>query len=259
MKCGRGGFTLIEMIGVLAIIAIIASAIVPNVAREVRRSIAEAEDKQLDVISNALIQHAIQYRVLSGSAAGEWNADVAPFLDLPSSQIINNRSAGTRRLIWRPTNGLGGSPYNQTARFSAGVTPQGTLPSALPVQAKCIMISDLSGTAPVLNLTDAQFDAVWQQSGATPAGFTENEKFRIRRLGFTGNFYPVTVNCADITGVPRWSIDGAPAKSLNANSMFTVYLLSGTQVNLFTGGSFVTTKVVSGPLSVAYDGANWSY
>jgi prepilin-type N-terminal cleavage/methylation domain-containing protein len=258
MKKSNAGFTLIEMIGVLAIIAIIASAIVPNIAREVTRAIADAEDMELRSLEDAFLQYISESKSISGVATGQWNVDIAPYLSIPSAKIVTNKGSGTRRLIVRPTNGLGAFPYSQATRFLAGVTPQGTLPTAAPLQARFLFVSNLSGNAPVTNLTDVQFDAVWDQTGTIPAGFTENEKLRLNRIGLVKNFYPVTISCSGIASTPRWSLDAAAAKSLNVGT-FTVYLLQGTRINMFLGASAVGTIVVTKPLGITSDGTTWSY
>ena len=133
------------------------------------------------------------------------------------------------------------------------------LPTVAPMQARMIIVSNLAGAPPALAVSDVQFDAIWDQTGVIPAGFLEDDKLRIERINFARCFYPVTVSCQAITGVPRWSIDAAIVKSLNANTTFTVYLIAGTRVNLYVGGAPIGTLVVKGPVGVIYNGTSWSY
>lgn len=254
----RNGFTLIEMIGVLTIIAIIASALVPNISREITRAIADAEDIELNALAMTFKKYIGEYHIIPGTAAGQWNTAIAPLIENSSSRILNNRASGTRRLILRSTNGLGTVPYDQSAMFAAGIIPQGNLPAVFPDQMRFLLVSNLAGSAPVIILTDAQFDAVWNQTGIIPAGFTTGNKFRLERISLASMFFPVTISCTSLSGVPRWSIDAAPVKSLNM-AAFTVYLLSGTKINLFQGAVPQGTLVVSKAVGIIYDGTTWSY
>jgi prepilin-type N-terminal cleavage/methylation domain-containing protein len=254
----KNGFTLIEMIGVLTIIAILASAMVPNISREITRAIADAEDTELNAIAQSLKKYIGENHIIPGTASGQWNSVIAPFIENSSSRILNNRASGTRRLILRTTNGIGAVPYDQSAVYTAGISPQGNLPVAFPAQMRFILVSNLSGAAPAAALTDVQFDAVWDQAGIIPAGFTTGNKFRIERMSLASMFFPVTISCTSLSGVPRWSINTAIVKSLNLTT-FTVYLLSGTKINLFQGAVPAGTLVVNKAVGIIYDGTVWSY
>jgi prepilin-type N-terminal cleavage/methylation domain-containing protein len=258
MTQNKNGFTLIEMIGVLTIIAIIASALVPNISREITRAIADAEDSELNTIALSLKKYISENQIIPGTATGQWNTVIAPFIENSSNRIINNRGSGTRRLILRTTNGIGSVPYDQSAIYTAGITPQGSLPITFPVQMRLLLVSNLSGAVPVSALTDAQFDAVWDQTGVIPAGFATGNKFRIERMSLASLFFPVTISCTSLSGVPRWSINTAIVKSLNLTT-FTVYLLSGTRINLFQGAVPAGTIVVNKAVGIIYDGTAWSY
>ncbi|MBD3317885.1 MAG: prepilin-type N-terminal cleavage/methylation domain-containing protein, partial [Chitinivibrionales bacterium] len=232
IKQGQRGFSLLEMIAVLAIISILASAITPSLSRRISRALADAEDKSLRSIAQSIRRVAAQTHIVPGTAVGEWDIAAAQFLEIPTATIVGNKGAGTRRLISRPTNGLGGTPYDQADRFENGPLPQGTLPSAPPLEARMVLVSSLDGDPPGISLSNAQFDAVWEQEGAVPNGFAETEKLRIERINFASLFHPVTVNCLSVAGIPRWRLDVASAKSLTTGT-FTVYLLVGTRIGLY--------------------------
>jgi prepilin-type N-terminal cleavage/methylation domain-containing protein len=252
-KRNERGFTLIELIAVLTIMAILASAIIPNLANEVTKAAASAEDQSLATIHRALDEYVVNTHVFPGIGAGQWDAAIAPFLSLPTSAIGVNRIGSARRIIVRPTSGLGAVPYDQAALFTAG-----TLPTAFPLQSRLLLISDLNGDTPTDVLANDQFDAVWQQTGVIPIGFTSTDKFRIERISFARFFHPVTVNCASVANTPQWSIDAAALQALNAG-VITVYLITGTLLNMFINGTPAGTIVVNRPVGVNYDGATWSY
>jgi prepilin-type N-terminal cleavage/methylation domain-containing protein len=252
------GFTLIELIGVLAIMAILASAIAPNLAKEISRSMAEAEDNSLSTLSEALTRSVVDLHSICGTAAGQWNNTIAPYCNLPSQQILQNRGTGTRQLLVRPTNDLGGLPYDQRNRFETGGAAAGTLPSTAPMQGRLLLISSLATPLVNFNPTNAQFDAIWEQAGTIPAGYKQSDKFRLERIGFASLFYPVTISVSSIAANPRWSVDNSFIRDIPV-STFTVYLILGTRVNLYLGPVQTTTIVANKPLGITYDGISWRY
>ena len=258
MKEAENGFTLIEVIGVLAIMAILASAIAPNIVHGIKRAVRDAEDASLVTLTATLKRSVAETHVIPGTAVAEWSGAVGPYLDVPQNSISGNKGAGTRRLISRQTNDLGGVPYDQGIRFSAGAAAQGTLPTAAPLRARMILVSDLSGNPPNGNISNNRFDNIWDQAGNIPNGFQESEDLRLARISFAGMFYPVTVNCLSVANVPRWSIDTETAKSLSTGT-FTVYLMEGTRINLLIGANMQSTVVVDGAEGITYDGSVWSF
>lgn len=256
------GFTLIEIIGVLAILAVMASVLVPNVAQEIKRAVANAEDRDLESISNALIIYTRERHRIPGTASGDWDTAAAGYLSVPVGKISLNRGGTPRRMVSRPTNDLGGLPYDQSSRFTTGASPAGSLPVSAPSQVRIFFISNLNGAPPAANLNNAQFDNVWNQNGPIPNDFTESENTRICRLNLVPEFFPVAVNCINsIMGAPRWSLDNAAPKSFNGTGTFTVYLYKGTRINLYTNTVLQGTIIVNGAYNLTYDGSTslWSY
>lgn len=251
------GFTLIEIIGVLAIISILASAITPNIIHEIKRATMEAEDRSLDTFTDALKRSIGDNRLIPGTTSGSWDGAIAPYLDIPANTVLINRAANARRLVSRPANDLGGVPYDQQARFSGGPLPQGTLPTLPPLQARLLLVSNLRTAVGNQAISNVQFDAIWNQTGTIPNGFSETIDVRIGRCALASLFYPVTINCTAVLNVPRWTLDSAPVKSLAAGS-FTVYLIAGTRVTIFTGAVAQGTVVVDRPRGISFDGSNWS-
>src|SRR5262245_41036880 len=69
------GFTMIEMIGVLAIMAIVAGLLLPNLARRISRVNGEKEDRTLVVLAEGLERYVRTYQVLPGQ--NSWSTNVA--------------------------------------------------------------------------------------------------------------------------------------------------------------------------------------
>jgi type II secretory pathway pseudopilin PulG len=93
-------FTLIEMIGVLAIMAIMASVLVPNALRSMDRAAIKAEAENLA----ALGEQTKQYLRANGIAptSANWIAAIGTFSDLAQADIATNKRAQARVYLLEP-------------------------------------------------------------------------------------------------------------------------------------------------------------
>jgi len=102
------GFTLIEMIGVLAIMAILAAVITPNALRTLDRAAVRAEAETL----HNLGEQAKLFLKAKGWAPGlnpiaanrlSWDQDLATFADISPAEILTNKRQMARSYIYEPT------------------------------------------------------------------------------------------------------------------------------------------------------------
>jgi prepilin-type N-terminal cleavage/methylation domain-containing protein len=196
----KHGFTLLEIIGVMAIMAILISVITPNVVRQIARAKADAEDESLVQIGKALEYALKDSGVLAGTNVGEWTITLAPYMDVAAPMVSQSLGNGTRRLILDPACNLLTNPYSQAERFSNGSGVIGNLPQIPPQNVRYILVSSMDGAAPAANLTAAQFDAVWNQTGGAPAAFVAGELLRIGRKNISGGFVPLVLNRPGVSG-----------------------------------------------------------
>src|ERR1700742_5127402 len=106
----RGGFTLVEIMIVVAIIALLAAIAVPNFLRARKRSQATRILEDLRLINSAVDQYAIENNKSSGDGV-EWT-DIAKYLKAGS--VLYN-SGG---------NDLLGNGYNDGSGFSVDSLPK---------------------------------------------------------------------------------------------------------------------------------------
>ena len=106
----RGGFTLVEIMIVVAIIALLAAIAVPNFLRARKRSQATRCLEDLRIIDSAQDQYAIENNKGTGDTVG-WT-DIQNYLKTGS--VLYN-SAG---------NDLLGNPYGNSAKFSVDNIPK---------------------------------------------------------------------------------------------------------------------------------------
>ena len=119
----RTGFTIIELIGVLAVMAILAGMILPNVIQQINRAVEESEEMGLASLAKGLEAAVLRYRLIPGNGTDyynvttatlaangtvDWAEMIAEQVSVPSSHIITEQERGcTRRYWFDPANGAG--------------------------------------------------------------------------------------------------------------------------------------------------------
>jgi type II secretory pathway pseudopilin PulG len=92
MRGGANSFTLLEMLGVMAVMAILASVTVPPMLRSLQNAQSVNEDKNLEEIGRALCEAIkaegqVPNPAVASSAAGGWVTMVAPYCSMASEAI----------------------------------------------------------------------------------------------------------------------------------------------------------------------------
>jgi prepilin-type N-terminal cleavage/methylation domain-containing protein len=126
-RCGQtAGFSLIEMIGVMAVMAILASTIAPNVVRSLDRAAVRAEEETL----RALGEQAKLYLRDSTTppSNGAWDAQLATYASLSPFDVLNNRRQMQRVFVNDPT------AANQRALLLSSMHNGTALPSVATIQ-----------------------------------------------------------------------------------------------------------------------------
>ena len=95
-RAPSGGFTLIEMIAVLSVIAILVAAIVPSVIRRMDRGAWTRETADLNSIADALTQSILRTKIVPGT--NTWATAIATQMSLPVSAITTNPRRFARAL-----------------------------------------------------------------------------------------------------------------------------------------------------------------
>ncbi len=100
----RGGFTLIELIGVLAVIAILAGMILPNVIKITQNAQGDAEEGTLESFGKGLVDFIVRTRtipvnIVSGGVPA-WDAAIAEEVGVAPGSIATNDLNNTRYYIW---------------------------------------------------------------------------------------------------------------------------------------------------------------
>ncbi|TLS69188.1 type II secretion system protein [Mariprofundus erugo] len=277
------GFTLIEMIGVLAIMSVFAAMVVPNLIKRLDISYADAETKTLNNLALDLEQYILTKRRIPsvaggevlvtpvGAVAGPWFQELAAQSALPPTKIQQNEK-GINRIYYIDPGffTLGGAflGYDQNAAAVAAVP---TFPIAAPNSPRIMIVSDLqpAAVARPAALTAAQFQAVWDQpQQGNPAAalppIVEGDSVVIKRINLSYLFNHVLLqNNVNNVLAPSYRVEGQPvaAPILLPNAAAAMvptdlYLMPGTRVSLYAEGAVPVLQqefLVNGFASYRYD------
>jgi prepilin-type N-terminal cleavage/methylation domain-containing protein len=203
------GFTLLELIGVLAVIAILAAVITPNVIKQIQTSRQDAEEEALSLLADGLKNFVLENRIipLSGYGSGTWSANIASQTDLPEKKVYQNDLNCSRRYWFDPStnlNGLstGSASYNQNTVSAANLSSYTTGSTAAPpVNPRAMIISDMTpGCTNNINgvsNTSANFTAVWNQANSATDPLVEGKTLKIERINFSQLFKTVTLHAGN--------------------------------------------------------------
>ena len=211
------GFTLVELIGVLAILAILASFITPNVINQLRGARRDAEDQQLVNIAQGIELHLRQTRSFPANLA-VLSPDYVP---VSSGQLNNNANGFLRYYFVQPNI----SGYTNVA---------GLDPAAL-ADSRYLLITDLTQNTNPSIITDADFETWWNTDE------TGTPDLKIHR-GHVGHLFHLLSLSADGAG-GSYDIDGTATDSGGGTlALHTRYHVTGTSIELDEADTFATAE-----------------
>jgi prepilin-type N-terminal cleavage/methylation domain-containing protein len=243
------GFTLIEMIGVLAIISTLAAVLVPNVVKTVDEAVMEAEGKNLTTLAGALETYTTSIKRIPNAAG--WVAALAGVTSMSTTKVNLNERGFRRGYYVDPRF------FTNTATAFAGYTQTNGRTTA-PVSPRIMIVSDLTRNAPAAPTTAAAFNAIWNQTaGAT---VLEGARVRVQRIHLGSWFLPVLLtnqfNSAVGYNIETRGTVSLPAASAGGGTGVTRYLLKGSKVSLrkppFPSGALERAVLVTAARELSY-------
>lgn len=254
------GFSLMELIGVMTVMAILAGTLAPNFADTINRANSEAEKINMNVLSDALRQYVIDQKRIPRANVNQWRPAIAGVTSIPEGEVEFNDKGYRRRLVFDPRF-LTGADSN----FPGVVQNQGL--ATPPVSPRAMLISDLTRNVPAVANNTATFNAIWNQTG-TPA-IVESDDVIIERLHFGDLFHRVILSNQN-TAQPYFRLENGtnvaiPAAVSGVDGVITRYVLQNSQIALFQapfpGGGLQQVMLVQKEYSRRYqtDGFNWNW
>ena len=147
---------MIEMIGVLAIIAILASAILPNMIQSVLHARADQETTTLATLASDLQHYILTNQQIPAPATATWTTALASVSNLPRDKVEFNENGFRRAIYYDPrfftASDTAFSGYTQQSGAASVVSP------------RVMIVSNLQANAPAAPSSTTDFSAIWDQN-----------------------------------------------------------------------------------------------
>jgi prepilin-type N-terminal cleavage/methylation domain-containing protein len=268
----KRAFSLIEMIGVLAVLAILAAALVPPFIRQMDKVAGDQESAALKSFGDALQQSIMRKRYIPGSA--EWAAQIATELGAEVASVTNSPRRQPRFFLIDPALRIGdnssGLPYAQTNWVFGSVVTTNAEVIIPPLSPRVMILSSIGRALPAGVVSgvasSANFTNIWNSTdGTVPtaapvfAGWSgSGDDLKVQRIDLSPLFVPLQLSfyAPRSTCCPRYAIDpinptnSAAATSVTGNikgyfvhnsvlALYTHELAPDSQQILIRGNSFV--------------------
>ncbi len=213
--CRRAGFTLVEMIGVLAILTILAGIITPNVLHTIERAAVRAEADNLRTLGGQIGLYLRDNTVMPTAAVPpalpNWTSQLATYSSLSSADILTNKRQMIRLYVPDPV------AANQRAMLLSSMRTGVALPTAANVSANFQTIwSTADGSVPVA--------AGWGAWNANNVEYLVIERVNLSSI-YRTDLLSLTITLNNKT--PVAAVPPAPAVPAT-NASYRITLANGT-------------------------------
>ncbi len=263
-KEGRAdfGFTILETIGVMAVVAILLAVLAPAVFKQIDRAARTREISDLHAISNALVLQTISTNSTKTVPSETTWAQAVATWTRQSVSTITTTPRGHARAFLVDTSGWFGAiqlPYTQS---TGGTTNP-------PLKARLIIVSTIGRDLPVATGRPSSevFNDIWDTpEGGKPARWQRwagtGDDLVIQRINFEPLFHRLILLNRDVRtlGYPTFSIDSTSTMPLapGGGNQWDRYYLDGSIVSFCDSNS---TPVLRFPLtrdfSYVFEGSIW--
>jgi len=235
MNCRKvsGGFSLIELIGVLAVVSILAVALAPILIKQLDQIAGDKEISQMKLFAVTFRQGVAKTKTIPNESG--WAQLIATNLGLQIDQVRTNDRRQPRVFMIDPALRVNGAvlPYAQTMN---GAAPA-------PVNLRLIILASISTPLPAtitngVASSAAVFSNIWEcTEGTVPVGWAwsgPGTDLKIQRLNIDDLFVPLTLSkdAATTGSAGNFSIDAFGPSAVPSDS-FTSSYIDGTALGLY--------------------------
>jgi type II secretory pathway pseudopilin PulG len=250
------GFALVEFLGVLAVLTIIAAMVTPKVFKSLDRAAWTKEVNDMSAISNALALQILRSNAIPSETS--WAGAVANWTTRPASQILTNDRRYARLFFYDQGGWLNGHlPYVQG--------PAGTT-SSIPSSARITIVSTIAKALPFANgsLSASNFNSIWNSTqGTIPSYLTgwngNGYDLVIQRIPVDSLFHHLILTTRDPSAAAGYSINSIAtyAPVPNGAAGTNTYYLDGTTIGLWVNGTLTNRFLLTSDMSFTFEAGAW--
>jgi type II secretory pathway pseudopilin PulG len=275
-----GGFTLIEVIGVMAVIAILGVLLLPAITAEADKPVADKEIATLRSFGDALQQYVIASRTIPDETG--WYTNISSRIGISPNDVLYNprqQSHAQSRVYLIDPNMQLGLPASPTklAYYQSNFVSSATATPTNAQNTRVMIVSSLGKPLPgavasgVFGTTaNGYFVDLWNAAiGTVPndgawTGWTGNPAdLVIQRVDITPLFLPVRLITDSASATfGYFTIDGlgSPivANKAVTGSDYTHYFIQGSVLSLYKDASTLDTRlIINGAGSFIFQNGVW--
>jgi prepilin-type N-terminal cleavage/methylation domain-containing protein len=259
-------FSLIEMIGVLAVIAILAAVLAPAFIRQMDKMAGDNESAVLKSLGDALQASILRSRAIPSHT--NWAATVATELGVDVASIMNSPRRQERFFLIDPNLSIknAGLPYTQSTA-GAGAAPLSPRVLILSTIGRALPASIVSGVVG----SSTNFNAIWDWNdagGVVPAtsfawtGWPNSDDLKVQRVNLSPLFVRLLLTTYSSSGSPRYSIDSTSWSTAvvitNNVTIIDRYFIQNSALVLYKhSGEIDSQQILSRDSSFVYDQNVW--
>ncbi len=262
-RLGKNGFSLIELIGVLAVIAIAALVLLPNLIKRVDTATANAEAKNLKLMADSFKLYIKRNWYIPTYT--NWADAVALQIGWEKGNVLTNDRGIARAFLIDPNLRIAGSqlPYNQRVTGSTNK----------PVGARLMIVSSIFKPLPISSgivASSNDFDTIWNTpDGSVPSiwntweGKDYGNLLKIQRINLEPMVKYVSLNkIQDYSSVgfgvgTNYDLTGVD-KAYLIGPTFSTYYLESTILYLYrTNGVLDLRQIIESDLSLNFANNIW--
>ncbi|MGC8743526.1 MAG: type II secretion system protein [Verrucomicrobiia bacterium] len=254
-QINTGAYTLIEIIGVLAILTIIVSILAPYLFKRVTEAHINQETQLLALYEKAFKENVIRTRRIPDQNG--WASVVANELGISTydaTNVFKNKRIFLIDPLFKIGPNLTGLPYTQ-----------GTNGSLRPQNPRVMIISSLGPPLPEPDGVSANFNTIWNTpDGQIPSVWQSGWKGKgefliIRRIGMESLFRFVIISNLDPTNEVFISVDDSPPFRVTRDPAgFSGFFFRDTVFKFYDpNGLMVSAGVLNNNYSYVFENGEW--
>jgi len=234
----RQAFTLIEMIGIVTVLLILALALGPLLIKQLDQMAGDKEAAELKALVVGLRQGVLRAKVIPDQNG--WDSMISTNIGLQIDQVRRNARGVPRLFLIDPgfgaTGGGGVGLYSQTINGTPSV----------PLSPRLMIISSISKALPSALTNgvtptsgDFTFDNIWNAAeGTLPSGSGwtswggRGDDLKVQHIHLSDVFVSFTMN-GDGTTPGEYGIDGFSEIPIPSPIVFTTYFFDSTLLRLY--------------------------